>query len=484
MALPRWGTVRTARWAAGAPERAVCGWLAAIGLVVHLGSLVRPFGVAGRFGPPVALLALVTAALATAGGARLRLLAALAWGGGLAALGYVVTPGGAPAAGAVALVGLVLGLDLIPAQVRRYREESARGYRPAAARTIVAATSGRAGPRCAGLLLLTGAGLTVSGAPVPPGVAAGTAVVAVVVTVTASVAVPAVLVLGEGCRRTAPRRPPRRAGSLRAARMRRAVIGRVTDRAPAGLVGTAGVLAVLAGALPLAAPGGLWPWSAGGVGLLALAAAGAALALRSWVLGPSVVLAQALVTSVTWAVLGEVAPALVAPAAQGAPAGRWAPVAAWLVLSALALPPYVRAVGRVRENRRLGMPAGAAAQDGCCRAGSPLAAAAAVLVAAGWFPGDGPTAGMRSAAVVAAVSAVALEVLVGVVALPAWCAWRGARGESGGPGGGPAALLGRITCRPSAARADRVLSGRTRPPYPAGRPAAVLSRSSVPRQRA
>lgn len=482
MALPRWGTVRAARWAAGAPERAVCGWLVVLGLAVYLGALVRPSGVAGRFGPSVALLALVGGALATAGGARLRRLATPAWGVGPAVLGYLVTPGGAPAAGPVALVGLVLGLDLIPAQVRRYREESARGYRPAAALTVVAGTSGRAVVRCAALLLLIGAGLTVTGAPLLPGVAVGTAVVAVVVTVTATVAVPAVLVLGEGCRRTAPRRPLRRAGSSGAARMRRAVLGRVTDRAPACLVVTAGVFAVLAGALSPAASGGRWPWSAGGGVLLVLTAAGAAFALRSWVLGPSVVLAQALVTSVTWTVLGEVAPALVAPAGQGASAGRWAPVAAWLVLSALALPPYVRAVGRIRENRRLGMPAGAAAQDGCCRAGGfPLAAVAGVVVAAGGFPADGPMAGMRSVAVVAAVSAVALEVLVGVVALPAWCAWRGESGESGS---GPAAFLGRITGRPSATRADRVCCARTHPAYPASRPTAVLSRSSVPRQRA
>ncbi|MFD8546232.1 hypothetical protein [Streptomyces sp. NPDC059649] len=481
MALPRWGSVRTARWAAGAPERTVSGWLFTIGLAVYLGALVRPFGVAGRFGPPVALLALVTGALATAGAPRLRHLATLAWGGGPAVLGYLVTPGGAPAAGVVAMVGLVLGLDLIPAQVRRYREESARGYRPAAALTIVAGTSGRAVARCAGLLLLIAAGLTVTGAPVLPGIALGTAVVTVVVTVTATVAVPAVIVLGEGCRRTAPRRPPRRAGSFGASRLRRAVIGRVTDRAPACLAGTAGVLAVLAGALSPAFLGALWPWPAGGVVLLVLTAAGAALALRSWVLGPSVVLAQALVTSVTWAVLGEVAPAPVAPAGPGAAAGRWAPVAAWLLLSALVLPSYLRAVGRIRENRRLGMPAGAAAQDGCCRAGFPLAAVAAVAVAAGWLPGDGPMAGVRSAAVVAAVSAVALEVLVGLVALPAWCAWRGESGESGG---GPAAFLGRITGRPTAARADRMCSGPARPAYPASRPTAVLSRSSVPRQRA
>ncbi|UZJ32337.1 hypothetical protein [Streptomyces endophytica] len=221
-----------------------------------------------------------------------------------------------------------------------------------------------------------------------------------------------------------------------------------------------------------------------GVVLLALTAAGAALALRSWVLGPLLVLSQALLLSVTGAVLGELAPALVAPAGQGAPAGRWAPVAGWLVLSALALPRHVRAAGRIRENRRLGMPAGAAAQDGCCRAGFPLAAVAAVLVAAGCLPGAGPMAPMRSAAVVAVVSAVAVELLVGLVALPAWCAWRGEYGDCGDSGGGPAGFLGRITGRPTATRTDRLFSGRTRPAYPVSGPTAVLSRSSVPRQRA
>ncbi|WP_261952606.1 MMPL family transporter [Streptomyces nigrescens] len=484
MALPWRGSVRAARWAAGDPARAVRGWLVVIGLAVSFGTLVRPFGVAGRFGPPVALLALVTGALATAGGARPRHLATLGWGGGLAALGCLVTPGGAPAAAVVALVGLVLGLDLVPAHVRRYREETARGYRPTAALTIAAGTSGRAVVRCAALVLLTAAGLAVTGAPVPPGVAVGTAVVAVVATVTVTVAVPAVVVLGEQSRRAAPRRPSRRAGSSRVSRLRRAVIGRVTDRAPAALGLTAGVFAVLAGALPHAAAGPPWPWSAGGAALLALTAAGAALALRSWVLGPLVVLSQALLFSVTWAVLGESAPALVAPVGQGAPADRWAPVAGWLVLSALALPRYVRAAGRIRENRRLGMPAGAAAQDGCCRAGFPLAPVAAVLVAAGCLPGDGPMAPMRSAAVVAAVSAVAVELLVGMVALPAWCAWRGEYGDCGESGGGPAGFLGRITGRPTATRPDRLFSGRTRPAYPVSGPTAVLSRSSVPRQRA
>ncbi|WP_030799859.1 MMPL family transporter [Streptomyces sp. NRRL S-337] len=473
MALPRWGVVRTARWAVGDPERAVRGWLVVVGLVVFFGALVRPLGVAGRFGPPVALLALVTGALATAGGARLRHLATLGWGGGLAALGALVTPGGAPAAAVVAMVGLVLGLDLLPAHVRRYREESLRGYRPAAALTIVAATSGRAVVHSAGLLLLTAAGLAVTGAPALPGVALGTAVVAVVATLTATVAVPAALVLGDRWGRTAPRRATRRAESSRASRLHRALLGRVTDRAPAALVLTAGVLALLAGALTHTASGAPWPWSAGGAVLLVLTAAGAALALRSWVLGPLVVLSQALVVSVTWAVLGG-----------PAPVGRWAPVAAWLVLSALALPRYVRAAGRIRENRRLGMPAGAAAQDGCCRAGFPLAAAAAVLVAAGWLPAAGPMAGMRSAAVVAAVSAVAVELLVGVVALPAWCAWRGTYGDCGQSGSGPAGLLGRITGRRAAPRPDRLLSGRTRPEYPVSGPTAVLSRSSVPRQRA
>ncbi|WP_310725658.1 MMPL family transporter [Streptomyces sp. N2A] len=484
MALPRWGVVRTARWAVGDPERAVRGWLVVVGLVVFFGALVRPFGVAGRFGPPVALLALVTGALATAGGARLRHLATLGWGGGLAALGALVTPGGAPAAAVVAMVGLVLGLDLLPAHVRRYREESIRGYRPAAALTIVAGTSGRAVVHSAGLLLLTAAGLAVTGAPALPGVALGTAVVAVVATLTATVAVPAALVLGDRWGRTAPRRAPRRAESSRASRLHRALLGRVTDRAPAALVLTAGVLALLAGALTHPASGAPWPWSAGGAVLLVLTAAGAALALRSWVLGPLVVFSQVLVVSVTWAVLGGPAPAFVAPAGQGPPAVRWAPVAAWLVLSALALPRYVRAAGRIRENRRLGMPAGAAAQDGCCRAGFPLAAAAAVLLAAGWLPAAGPMAAMRSAAVVAAVSAVAVELLVGVVALPAWCAWRGTYGDCGRSGSGPAGLLRRITGRRAAPRPDRLLSGRTRPEYPVSGPTAVLSRSSVPRQRA
>ncbi|MFG3114872.1 hypothetical protein ACGF4C_10770 [Streptomyces sp. NPDC048197] len=484
MALPRCGVVGTARWAVGDPERAVRGWLVVLGLAVLFGTLVRPFGTAGRFGPPVALLALVTGALATAGGTRLRHLATLAWGGGLAALGGLVTPGGAPAAAVVALVGLVLGLDLLPAHVRRYQEESTRGYRPAAALTIVAGTSGRSVVRSAGLLLLTAAGLAVTGAPALPGVAAGTAVVSVVALLTANVAVPAALVLGDRCRRAAPRRAPRRAESSRASRLHRAVLARVTDRAPAGLVLTAGVLALLAGALTQAASGAPWPWSAGGAVLLVLTAAGAALALRSWVLGPLVVLSLALVVSVTWAVLGDLAPAFVAPAGQGPPAGRWAPVAAWPVLSALVLPRYVRAAGRIRENRRLGMPAGAAAQDGCRRAGFPLAAPAAVLVVAGWLPAAGPMAQMRSAAVVAAVSAVAVELLVGMVALPAWCAWRGTHGDCGESGSGPADLLGRITGRPAAPRPERLLSGRTQPAYPVRGPAAVLSRSSVPRQRA
>ncbi|WP_199823492.1 MMPL family transporter [Streptomyces sp. NRRL S-515] len=195
----------------------------------------------------LAILLLVFGAIVMAGVPVLLGLMSVASTLGLWALASHLVPDPGMVADVIVLMGLAVGVDYCLFYLRRYREECADGYDPASAVGIAAATSGHSVMVSGIAVIVSAAGLYLSGDVMLASMATGAIIVVAVAMISAVTVLPALLVkLGRAVDR--PRVPLVRRLSQRSGtpRVWGFLLRPATRHAPAALVVAVGALVALA----------------------------------------------------------------------------------------------------------------------------------------------------------------------------------------------------------------------------------------------